>query len=71
MASLVASATDAAHSAAVSIMSAAQVKPGATLPVSVPVKEQEAAKTFTLDGLSGKNVLVCAPPLASPSLLSR
>jgi len=61
MASLLASATDAAHSAAVSLMSAAEVKPGSTIPISVPVKEEEATKTFTFEGITGKNIFIGVP----------
>jgi len=61
MASILASATQVAHSAAVSIMSAAEVKPGSTIPTSVPIKEEEAAKTFTLEGITGKNIFLGVP----------
>jgi len=61
MASLLSTATQAAHSAAVSLMTAAEVKPGSTIPTKVPVKEEEAAKTFTLEGIKGINVFVRYP----------
>ncbi|KAH9916513.1 Redoxin [Fomitopsis serialis] len=47
MASLLSTATQAAHSAAVSLMTAAE--------------EEEAAKTFTLEGIKGRNVFVGVP----------
>lgn len=58
MASLLSTATQAAHSAAVSLMSAAEVKPGAVIPTKVPVKEEEATQTFTFEGIKGKNIFV-------------
>ena len=58
MASLLSTATQAAHSAAVSLMSAAEVKPGATIPTKVPVKEEDATQTFTFEGIKGRNVFV-------------
>ncbi|KAH9840756.1 Redoxin [Rhodofomes roseus] len=61
MASLLSTATQVAHSAAVSLMSAAEVKPGATIPTKVPVKEEEAAKTFTFESIKGRNVFVGVP----------
>ncbi|EPS93085.1 hypothetical protein FOMPIDRAFT_1026636 [Fomitopsis schrenkii] len=61
MASLLSTATQAAHSAAVSLMSAAEVKPGAVIPTKVPVKEEEATQTFTFEGIKGKNIFVGIP----------
>ncbi|PCH34733.1 Redoxin [Wolfiporia cocos MD-104 SS10] len=61
MASILSSATHAAHSAAVSLMSSAEVKPGSTLPTSVPIKEEEPDKTFTVQGIKGKNIFVGVP----------
>lgn len=58
MASLLSSATKVAHSAAVSLMAAAEVKVGSTIATAVPVKENEAVKTFTFDGITGKNIFV-------------
>ncbi|OSX62865.1 hypothetical protein POSPLADRAFT_1056229 [Postia placenta MAD-698-R-SB12] len=61
MASLLSSATKVAHSAAVSLMAAAEVKVGSTIATAVPVKENEAVKTFTFDGITGKNIFVGVP----------
>ncbi|CCL98453.1 uncharacterized protein FIBRA_00451 [Fibroporia radiculosa] len=61
MASILSSATQAAHTAAVSLMSAAEVKPGSTIPTAVPIKEDEARSTFTFAGITGKNVFVGVP----------
>lgn len=58
MASILASATQAAHSAAASLLSAVQIKPGSTIPTSVSVKEDSPEHGFTLEGLTGKNVFV-------------
>ncbi|OJT07302.1 hypothetical protein TRAPUB_1845 [Trametes pubescens] len=61
MASLLAGATKTAHSLATSLLSAAEAKAGSTLPVSVPVKEDDAEKPFTFAGITGKNVFVGVP----------
>lgn len=61
MASLLAGATKTAHSLATSLLSAAEAKAGSTLPVSVPVKEDDAQKPFTFAGIAGKNVFVGVP----------
>ncbi|KZT67560.1 peroxiredoxin [Daedalea quercina L-15889] len=61
MASLLSSVTHVAHSAAVSLMSAAEVKPGSTIPTKVPVKEEEATQTFTFEGIKGRNIFVGVP----------
>ena len=58
MASVLATATKAAHSAATSLLSAAEVKVGSTIPIKVPIKEEAPDKPFTLEGISGKNVFV-------------
>lgn len=58
MASLLASATDAAHHAAATLLTPAQVKPGSTIPTAVPVKEDSPTDTFTFEGLAGLNVFV-------------
>lgn len=31
---------------------------GSTIPIAVPVKEDEADKSFTFEGISGKNLFV-------------
>ncbi|KAI9059369.1 Redoxin [Trametes sanguinea] len=62
MASLLAGATKTAHSLATSLLSAAEAKVGSTIPLKVPVKEDDAQKTFTFEGvLKGKNVFVGVP----------
>ncbi|KZT01681.1 Redoxin [Laetiporus sulphureus 93-53] len=61
MASLLSSATEMAHHAAVSLLSSSEVKVGSTIPTSVPVKENEADKTFTFKGISGKNLFIGVP----------
>ncbi|KAI0338155.1 Redoxin [Trametopsis cervina] len=61
MASILSSVTNAAHSAAANLLSAAQVQPGATIPTSVTVKEEAPDKTFTFAGLTGRNVFVGVP----------
>lgn len=58
MASLLSTATQAAHSAAVSFMSSAEIKPGASIPTKVPVKEEEATQTLTFEGIKGRNIFV-------------
>lgn len=60
MASILASATQAAHSAAAGLLSKAHVTPGSTLPAGVHVKEDAPDKTFEL-ALTGKNVIVGVP----------
>ncbi|KAI0740400.1 Redoxin [Earliella scabrosa] len=61
MASLLSGATKTAHSLATSLLSSAEVKVGSTLPVKVPVKEDSAEKSFTFEGIKGKNVFVGVP----------
>lgn len=61
MASAIAAAAQAAHSVAASVLSVAQIKPGATLPKpssSLVLKENAADETVDLD-LSGKVLIVC------------
>lgn len=58
MASLLSGATKTAHHLATSLLSAAEAKVGSTIPVKVPVKEDDAEKTFTFQGIKGKNVFV-------------
>lgn len=58
MASVLASATQAAHSAAISLFTAAQVQPGSTIPIDVPIKEDSPEQTFTFDNLKGKTIFV-------------
>ena len=62
MASLLAGATKAAHSAATSLLSAAEVTVGSSIPIKVPVKEDAPDKTFTFEGISGKSVFVRSTP---------
>ncbi|TFK35883.1 Redoxin [Crucibulum laeve] len=59
MTSVIASAAQAAHSVATSLLSTAQVQPGGTIPAS-QVKEDEPAKTEPLI-LTGKNIIVGVP----------
>ncbi|KAI0363704.1 Redoxin [Pilatotrama ljubarskyi] len=61
MASLLAGATKTAHSLATSLLSAAEAKVGSTIPLKVPVKEDDAQKTFTFEGIKGKNIFVGVP----------
>ncbi|KAI0776860.1 Redoxin [Trametes elegans] len=61
MASLLSTATKTAHHLATSLLSAAEAKVGSTLPVKVPIKEDDAEKPFTLEGVKGKNVFVGVP----------
>ncbi|KAI0631600.1 Redoxin [Trametes polyzona] len=61
MASLLAGATKTAHSLATSLLSSAEAKVGSTIPVKVPVKENDAEKPFTFEGIKGKNVFVGVP----------
>ncbi|CAL1702402.1 unnamed protein product [Somion occarium] len=61
MASYIASIAQAAHHAITSLLNIAEVKPGSTLAIDIPLKENEADKTFTLEGLSGKNIIVGVP----------
>ena len=58
MASLLSGATKTAHSLATSLLSAAEVKVGSTIPAKVAVKEDSAESTFTFDSLNGKNIFV-------------
>lgn len=58
MASILASATQAVHSAAASLLAKAQIEPGATIPLQ-KVKEDAADTPFPLV-LKGKNVIVRA-----------
>ena len=58
MASLLSGATKTAHHLATSLLSAAEAKVGSTIPVKVPVKEDDAQKTFTFEGIKGKNIFV-------------
>ena len=41
-----------------SLLSAAEVKVGSTIPIKVSIKEDAPDKPFTLEGISGKNVFV-------------
>ena len=58
MASLLAGATKTAHHLATSLLSAAEVKVGSTIPVKVPVKEDAPDKSLTFESIKGKNVFV-------------
>lgn len=57
MTSILASATQAAHSAAASILAKAEIKPGESLPAAT-VKEDNPEKSFTLNDIPGKIVIV-------------
>ncbi|KAH9946572.1 Redoxin [Amylocystis lapponica] len=61
MTTMLASATDAAHHAAATLLSPAQITPGSTIPTAVPVKEDSPTETFTFEGLTGLNVFVGVP----------
>ncbi|KAI0665483.1 Redoxin [Trametes maxima] len=61
MASLLSGATKTAHSLAPSLLSSAEVKVGSTVPIKVPVKEEDTEKPFTFEGIRGKNVFVGVP----------
>ncbi|KAI0328929.1 Redoxin [Cubamyces sp. BRFM 1775] len=61
MASLLSGATKTAHHLATSLLSAAEAKVGSTIPAKVPVKEDDPEKTFTFEGIKGKNVFVGVP----------
>ncbi|KAH8105476.1 Redoxin [Cristinia sonorae] len=61
MASTLAQATATAHKAVTSLLSASQVTPGSTISTSVGIKETAPDKTFTLEGISGKNIIVGVP----------
>lgn len=58
MSSTLASAAQAAHSIATSILGRAQIQPGATLPTSSDLKENAADESIQLDQ-SGRNIIVC------------
>jgi hypothetical protein len=55
--SAIASAAQAAHSVAASLLSTAQIKPGATIP-AIGVKEDSPTSLNPLD-LTGKNIIAC------------
>lgn len=57
MTSLLASATQAAHSAAASLLAKAEIKPGENIPAAT-VKEDNPEKSFTLNDIPGKIVIV-------------
>ena len=57
MASVIASATQAAHSAVTSVLSAAQIKIGDAIP-DAKVKETSPQETLSLAGLPGRNIIV-------------
>ncbi|KAF8621701.1 hypothetical protein AX15_007562 [Amanita polypyramis BW_CC] len=59
MTSVLSTATQTAHSLAVSLLSTGLVKPGSTIP-SVEVKEDSAEQTIPLS-LRGKNIIVGVP----------
>ncbi|GBE85759.1 Putative peroxiredoxin [Sparassis crispa] len=59
--SLLSSTIQTAHAAVTSLLSAAEVKPGSTIPTSALVKEDSSTETFTFEGLTGKNVFVGVP----------
>ncbi|KAI8977861.1 Redoxin [Trametes punicea] len=61
MASVLAGATKTAHHLATSLLSAAEAKVGSSIPLQVPVKEDDAEKTFTFEGIKGKNIFVGVP----------
>ncbi|GJJ10661.1 hypothetical protein Clacol_004888 [Clathrus columnatus] len=64
MTSVVSSATvqaaQAAHSAAASLASTQQIKPGASIP-DIQIKENDPKQTFSLAGLPGKNIILGVP----------
>ncbi|KAJ3577009.1 hypothetical protein NP233_g19 [Leucocoprinus birnbaumii] len=60
MASVMASAAQAAHSVATSILAKAQILPGADIPTTADLKENAADESKQLD-LSGKNIIIGVP----------
>lgn len=57
MTSILASATQAAHSAAASLLAKAEIKVGETLPAAT-VKESSPEESFSLNNIPGKIVIV-------------
>lgn len=49
----------AAHAGVASLIASAQVQPGASIP-PVTVKENDPNESFSLDNISGRNVIVCS-----------
>lgn len=60
MTSVLASATQAAHSAAASLLAKAQIAPGGTIPSGIKVKEDSAETPFEF-APTGKNIIVGVP----------
>ncbi|KAF8840445.1 Redoxin [Paxillus ammoniavirescens] len=69
MASFIAGAARAAHSAAATILSVAQITAGEEISVK-SVKEDDPEKTLTLD-LTGKNIILGVPGAFTPSCSSQ
>ncbi|KAL4072074.1 Redoxin-domain-containing protein [Scleroderma citrinum] len=69
MASILTGAARAAHSAAATVVSAAQIQAGADIPVK-PVKEDDPAKHVQL-GLVGKNIILGVPGAFTPTCSSQ
>lgn len=65
MASIVTGATRAAHSAAATVLSAAQIQTGEQIHTK-PLKEDDPVKRVTLD-LAGKNIIVGIPGAFTPA----
>ena len=69
MASILTGAARAAHSAAVGLLSTAQITAGESIP-NKPVKEDDPAKSAPLD-LSGKNIILGVPGAFTPPCSSQ
>ncbi|KAH9939706.1 Redoxin [Epithele typhae] len=61
MATALVALASSAHSMATSLLSAAEVKVGSTIPIKVPVKESAPNESFTFENISGKSVIVGVP----------
>ncbi|KII84723.1 hypothetical protein PLICRDRAFT_167024 [Plicaturopsis crispa FD-325 SS-3] len=70
MASFIAKAAQAAHSAASTLISNSQVEPGATIPPSSDLKETDPEHPITLE-LKGKNIIVGVPGAFTPPCSSQ
>lgn len=63
MTSILKTMTESAHAAVASLLAAAEIKPGDTIPTT-EVKENDPIKTTTLGNLTGKNIIVSCLILA-------
>ncbi|KAH7919676.1 Redoxin [Leucogyrophana mollusca] len=69
MASILTGAARAAHSAAATMLSAAQITVGEPIPAK-PVKEEDPERAITLD-LTGKNIIIGVPGAFTPPCSSQ